>query len=104
MSRTLQRAPKPEIAEKRAIIKLLQPFLTPDNMAALLGTDRRRIEDGNISLAATHLAYVMGRMMTSSHVPLTMLEIICLGKYGTGVDRIMPETPQGILQQIKDSS
>jgi hypothetical protein len=83
VSRTLQDVPDPEIAEKRAIIERLRAHFTRHNLAGLLASAVIKIQDGNVSIASARLGYMTLRMIESPHVPMSPLEIICLGKYGT---------------------
>lgn len=94
--------PNPEIAEKREIIKRLRGHFSQHTLAGLLATARIKIQDGDVSIASARLGYVILRMIETPHIPLSPLEIICLGKYKTFEDPA--KTPQGILLEIKDSS
>lgn len=86
--------PRPSPEEILPILQRLQAFYPKDNLGALIGVKSIGVENGEISIAAGRLAYVLLRLLESPHIPISPLEIICLGKYGTFEDRAKDETPQ----------
>lgn len=84
-------------AEHRAVVERLRAHFAEEPLAAMLGINRRRFAPSDkqgISQSAARLGYTILRMIESPHVPLSPLEIICLGKYGTFHDPAMVKPQQ----------
>lgn len=67
-----------------------------DNLAMILGVRRAVLSFKHQLQPVARLAYMLHRATFQPGDPLTTLEIICLGKYGT--------RPQGKMRQIKQFS
>jgi hypothetical protein len=76
----------PDKADFRAIIERLRAHFTETQLIFVLGIHRRRLKPSDkqgIGLPAARLAYLILRMMEHPGVPMTMIELHCLGKYAT---------------------
>ena len=114
MPRAGQQLPNPKKSDYLAIIQRLRVFWSVNEIATILGRDERRLDPSDeqgIGVAAARLAYVLLRIMESPHIPISPIEIICLGKWETFYDPAQDKTTQEnsvelskIIAQIKELS
>lgn len=64
-------------------IQELRRFYTDGKLAALLGIKRYAISRREQPIPVVRLAYLLHRITFNPKPPLRMIELLCLGKYGT---------------------